>query len=133
MSALARYDELMTEAAVCRRFPHLLSEYELRAARQAGAIKYYSGKRSIVLYHPDDVAAYLATKEVECPSDCGNMEDTGFPPRTAQTRSMPTGMTSDVEQHVVDHFARKYLPKPKTASSPSSGQPAQTEAGLPNG
>ena len=129
-NALARYDDLITEAEVCRRYHHLLSEKELRGARQREEIAFVSGKRGMVLYHPDDVAAYLQRKESPCRRDCGNTADTGSDERTTPTSSTPTGTTSDQDQRVAALLARKYSPKRKNNSSPSSDRPSVTAPDL---
>lgn len=128
--ALARYDDLMTEAEVCRRYPHLLSEKELRGARQRKEISFVSGKRGMALYHPDDVAAYLQGKESPCRRDCGSMADIGSAERTTPISSMPTGTTSEQDQHVAALLARKYSPKRKGDSSPSSDRRSVTAPDL---
>ena len=128
--ALDRFEEMLTEAEVCRRFPHLVSERELRTARQRGGIPFISGKKGVVLYHPDAVAEYFERKESLCRNGYGNMGATGSVAPTIPQGSMPTGMTGEQAQLVAGHLAQKYSSKRKTSSSHSLDQPSVTEANL---
>lgn len=60
---LRRFDELLSEDDIYRRFSGLLGQRELRRARQRGEISYLSGKKGAVFYHPEAIAQYLARKE----------------------------------------------------------------------
>jgi hypothetical protein len=129
-AALDRYDELMPEAEVCRRYAPLVSEKELRGARQRGEIPFYSGKRGMVLYHPDAIASYLQRKESPCRRECGSKAATGSGPRTTPQSSTPTGMTSEQAQLVAARLGQKYSPKRKKRSSSLSENPGSTGANL---
>lgn len=128
---LSRFDALLSEDEVCRRFSALVGARELRKARQNGEIAFVSGKKGAVFYHPEAVAAYLSRKETVCQNDFGNTGDTGLRAPTARRGSMPTGTTSESETLVADHLARKYSKKPETSSSPSSARRTRTGADRP--
>lgn len=110
--ALTPFGELMTEAQVCGRFTHLVSGRELRKARQASEIAFYQGKKGMVLYHPDDLAAYFKRKQVVC-SEVSAVMDLPPTPRI----SAPKDLSSEDEKRCADHLAEKYSRKPKPASS----------------
>lgn len=115
MNPLAPFDQLITESEACSRYSRLISPRELRKARLSGQIAWTAGKKGVVLYHPDDLAAYLSSKVHgvrRCQAGYGNMADTGSPARTELEPSMHTGTTSELETLVADHLARKYSKRP---------------------
>jgi len=111
LTALERFDELRTEEQVCTRFKHLVSAYELRAARRAGEITFVQGKRGIVLYHPLHLATYLQYKEVPCRSDSSNTKDIRFEASGIRPNSMHAGTTNSEDARLADHLERKYSKK----------------------
>jgi hypothetical protein len=91
----------------------------LRKARQDGNIAFVPGKKGVVLYHPDAIAAYLNSKEVKCrdrsiPRKSSlNTEAIGSAAPTAPPSSMPTGMTEEADRLLEDHLAQKYSKRQK--------------------
>ncbi len=116
---LASFDELLTEQEVCERYSLLVGPRELRRARQAGEIAYLPGKKGVVLYRPDAIAAYLQSKEVQCRErgrprkSSSNMGDIGSGAPTAPPSSMHIGMTEEADRLLEDHLEQKYSKKPK--------------------
>ena len=135
VKALDHFDELLKEEEVCRRFRHLVSESELRLARQLGEIAFVIGKKGTILYHPDAVAVFLSKKEIPCLNrdDSGSTATTGSLPRTELRSFTPTGMTSDDERRLADRLAQKFSAKPRTNSSKSPERQKRTEAAPPTG
>lgn len=129
-TALARFDELITEAEVCRRYKDLVSERELRLARQNGEIAFVNGKRGAISYHPDAVAKYLERKEQPCRQDCGSMAATGLVEPTTPTSSTRIGTISEQDRLVAERLGQKYSPKRKKNSSSLSEPPNETGANL---
>ncbi len=111
-SALTPFDELLTEKQVCERYPLLVGPLELRNARRKGEITFISGKKGAVLYHPDDLAAYLVSKRVR------HEPPVGLPPvpRSSKRRDSP-----EAEQLREQHLLGRILGKRSdTASAPGS-------------
>jgi len=118
---LSSFDELLTEQEVCERYSLLVGPRELRKARQNGEIAYLPGKKGVVLYRPDAIAAYLESKEVKCRErsyprkSSSNMGDIGSGAPTAPPSSTPTGMTEEADRLLDAHLRQKYSKKPKPA------------------
>ena len=115
---LAGFDELMTEAEVCKRYGNLLSERELRNARRNNEVAFVTGKKGMILYRPAWIAQYLERKVTLCQPQqpgSGNMGITGSGASPIPIISMPAGGISAQSEHVVEVLTRKFLPKRETA------------------
>lgn len=115
---LATFDQLVTEAEACKRYPLLLSLRELRKARQNAEIAWTEGKKGVVLYHPGDLAEYLSSKShrvSQCQIGSGNTVGIGSPAPTAPKRSTRTGTTTEDAQRVAERLAQKYSTRQKSA------------------
>ena len=66
INPLARFDDLITEAEICKRYVHLLSERELRQARRNKSIDHVTGKKGMIQYRPVWIAQYLDRKVTKC-------------------------------------------------------------------
>lgn len=115
---LSRFDELLTEKQVCERYPLLVGPLELRRARRNGEIDFVAGKKGVVFYHPEALAAYLERKEVKCQRtqerSSSNMVDTGSAGPTARRSSMRTAMIEEGDRLLESHLEQKYSMKQKT-------------------
>jgi hypothetical protein len=117
-SPLAVFDELLTEAEVCERFVHLLSDRELREARRKNVIQFITGKKGQISYHPDWIADYLKRKITTClrPRDeSGSTGVTGSAGSLVPITSMAVGGTNEHDAHAAEVLTRKFLPKLKSA------------------
>ena len=115
---LAEFDDLMTEAEVCKRYANLLSERELRQARRNNEIAYVTGKKGMILYPPAALRQYLERKVTLCQPQqvgSGNTGTTGSAAPPIPITSTPVGGTSAQSEHVVEALKRKYLPRRETA------------------
>jgi hypothetical protein len=115
---LAPFDDLLTEEQVCEKYRHLLSERELRTARQAGEIAFVTGKKGTVLYRPAWVAKYLDRKVTPCrppQADSGSTAATGSAAPPVLTTSTPAGGLSEQNEHVAEALRRKFSPKLESA------------------
>jgi hypothetical protein len=115
---LARFDDLMTEAEVCKRYVNLLSERELRQARHNKSIDYVTGKKGMIHYRPAAIAQYLERKVTKCQPQqvgSGNTGTTGSGVSPTPIISTPAGGISEQSEHVVEVLTRKFLPKRETA------------------
>jgi hypothetical protein len=115
---LARFDDLMTEAEVCKRYGNLLSERELRQARRNNAIAFVTGKKGMIQYRPVWIAQYLDRKVTLCQPQqvgSGNTGITGSGTSPTPIISTPAGGISAQSEHVVEVLTRKFLPKRETA------------------
>ena len=115
---LSRFDELLTEKDVCERYPLLVGPMELRRARRNGEIDFVAGKKGVVFYHPEALAAYLERKEVKCQKtpeeSSSNTAGTGSGGPTERPSSTPTAMTEEADRLLEDHLERKYSTKQRT-------------------
>ena len=117
MSALASFDELITESEVCRKYSHLLSERELRLARQHKQISFVTGKKGMILYHPVGIAEYLERKvtpscqQLQHHVVSGSTANIGSSALPTAITSMPAGGTSEQNEHVAAVLTRKFLAK----------------------
>ena len=128
-----RYLEMLTEKEICAdpKLGRLVSVKELRAARKRRLITSVAGKRGMNLYHPDDIAAYLARKERPCLTDCGNTGATGSDASATRPDFTPAGTTLAEDAKLAEHLVRKFSTKPKTGSSSLSVPRPSTEAARP--
>jgi hypothetical protein len=118
INPLAQFDELMTEAAVCKRYANLLSERELRQARRNNLIHFVTGKKGMIHYRPAWIAQYLERKVTLCQPQrvgSGNTVITGLGASPTPIISTPAGGISAQSEHVVEVLTRKFLPKRETA------------------
>lgn len=126
MTPVEWFDALISEPQAYERFGHLLSDKELRRARQAGKISYVEGARGFY-YHPDDLAAYLSAKrhvivkgEAE-PSTTIEVQEEVFRRRRARP---PPPLSPEDETRVAEILARKLMNKsvrtPRKQRDPST-------------
>jgi hypothetical protein len=107
--------DLLSEKDVMDRFGHLLTERELREARQAGTIGYYDLRKGI-FYTPQQVMGYLARSEKtpcrnakldperDAPLASFKSETTGSGKRPAASISSITGMTPKLEERAAEQL-----------------------------
>jgi hypothetical protein len=118
INPLARFDDLITEAEICKRYVHLLSERELRQARRNKSIDHVTGKKGMIQYRPVWIAQYLDRKVTKCQPQqvgSGNTGITGSGASPTPIISTPAGGISAQSEHVVEVLTRKFLPKRETA------------------
>lgn len=113
---LAQFDDLLTEAEVCKRYSRLLGLRELRDARQQGLIAFMNGKKSQPLYWPAWIADYLQQKVTPCQrqqSGFGNTEITGSAALPGPSTCTPAGGTSESDERVAEVLTQKFSRKLK--------------------
>jgi hypothetical protein len=110
--------DLCSEKDVMDRFGHLLTERELREARQAGRIGYYDLRKGIFYTEPQ-VMAYLALSEKapcrnakldpekEAPLASSRSEPTGSGRRPGASISSIIGMTPRLEERAAERLERE--------------------------
>lgn len=114
LSPLAEFDDMMTEAEICKRYCHLLSDRELREARRNGQISFGRGKRGLVVYRPAWIADYLNRKIIPCQpqqNGSGNTEAIGSVALPAPNISTPVGGTSESDERVAEVLRQKFSRK----------------------
>lgn len=113
---LAEFDDLMSEAKVCERYAHLVSERELRKARINSTIAFVTGKKGMILYRPEWIAEYLKHKVTPCrqAQSFGSTADTGSGASLAPSISTPCGGTSGDDEQVAAALTLKFSPKLRT-------------------
>ncbi|MEQ8448252.1 MAG: hypothetical protein RIB97_01060 [Nitratireductor sp.] len=104
--AIARYEELISEADAVRRFAMLLGARELRKARQNGEIVFVMGKKGKPFYHPDDLAAYLSRKEHPAMGELQDPKD--FGPQSRTKRTIPPAAVAEGEHQSAARIAEKF-------------------------